>query len=779
MTRNFGEELAAVLVDARSSGSFSTRRTVPADGFSVEVMGVGPLRLPVSAAQAKELRLVARPAKYGHGEQTILDRRVRDTWEVSRSRVRIDKRRWNRTLIPMLDKVREDLGLPATSSLKAELHSMLVYEPQQFFAAHQDSEKDDLMIATMVVMLPSNSSGGELVVEHRGESVEYRGSTSSLTFVAFYADARHEVLPVERGYRVVLTYNLMLTGGSTASRDDPAVAATAAELLDGHFNHTPQPRWRGDKQALEPPDRLVFLLDHQYTGSGLDWSHLKGDDAIRARLLRSGAQQARCEVALAHAEIHETWGAYDPAPRRWKSWSDWEDDPDDADPADVELDELVDSSISITPAAGEKVRFDPDVAAIEMVAVTPSVELAPYDTEHTGYMGNWGNTMDRWYRRAAIVIWPQARSFAVRAKGDISAALHELLETSADDPAVARSRAERVSTLLRFWPMGVRRGNQGALLPPALRLAWELDDEGAATGLLEPFAIEALRPTDATVLLALVEQHGGKWSDRQLTTWISHRPPSPVGASTRAGWVVEWLADLCTRLLQDTHSPEDLAAGLARMLVNRVWNWMQAEISQAMSITTPSRREAALRELAVPLLAVLRSAAIAHDLRLRQGIIETVCDDTGRLTPMLIGVIAASTTLSPDELERIDVASIGQHCLTTMQAELTEPERVDDDWSINDFESLGCCDDCEHLAAFLTDPAQQELTWPLAKPRRQHIHQRIDEAELPVTHQTRRQGSPHKLILTKTPELFTRDAARRSATQSVLESIQRLLAVAE
>jgi len=70
------EELADLLREVRSGGSFSTRRTAPVDDLSIEVRGVGPLGLPVTAAQAKELRLLARPAKYGHGEQTIVDRRV-------------------------------------------------------------------------------------------------------------------------------------------------------------------------------------------------------------------------------------------------------------------------------------------------------------------------------------------------------------------------------------------------------------------------------------------------------------------------------------------------------------------------------------------------------------------------------------------------------------------------------------------------------------------------------------------------------------------------------
>ncbi len=38
--------------------------------------------------------------------------RVRDTWEVPKSRVRIEAARWNRTLAPLLEKMRADLGLP-------------------------------------------------------------------------------------------------------------------------------------------------------------------------------------------------------------------------------------------------------------------------------------------------------------------------------------------------------------------------------------------------------------------------------------------------------------------------------------------------------------------------------------------------------------------------------------------------------------------------------------------------------------------------------------------
>ena len=70
---------------------------------------------------------------------------------------------------------------------------------------------------------------------------------------------------------------------------------------------------------------------------------------------------------------------------------------------------------------------------------------------------------------------------------------------------------------------------------------------------------------------------------------------------------------------------------------------------------------------------------------------------------------------------------------------------------------------CVRLGEFLRAANQQQLEWPLAKDRRSHVHRQIDAYELPVNHVTRRVGSPHTLVLTKTRALFTRDAAEREA----------------
>lgn len=54
-----------------------------------------------------------------------------------------------------------------------------------------------------------------------------------------------------------------------------------------------------------------------------------------------------------------------------------------------------------------------------------------------------------------------------------------------------------------------------------------------------------------------------------------------------------------------------------------------------------------------------------------------------------------------------------------------------------------------------------------------HVHRRLDRYDLPVTYQTRRTGSPHTLVLTKTKALFEREQAKRKAWESDLDWLDK------
>ncbi len=83
------EELAKILALVDRPGDFyavgRTELLVP----RIEVEGVGPTALPLLAAQAKRLIKVATRAPYAHGAETVVDTKVRRTWQIEASRIAI------------------------------------------------------------------------------------------------------------------------------------------------------------------------------------------------------------------------------------------------------------------------------------------------------------------------------------------------------------------------------------------------------------------------------------------------------------------------------------------------------------------------------------------------------------------------------------------------------------------------------------------------------------------------------------------------------------------
>ena len=757
MGRTARERLAELLDGAQAPGAFSAQILAQADVLQVEVEGVGAVQTPVRAPLAKKLIAVARPAMFGRGEQTLTDTGVRDTWEITPDPVTLSGPAWEATLGAVLDEVRDELGLPPTTKLRAELHAMLVYGKGQFFLPHQDSEKDDAMVGTLVVSLPSAHTGGELVVEHGGASVTYRVPREELSFVAFYADCRHEVRPVRSGYRVTLTFNLL--ADSEADVQGAGPVADLAHCLAGHFT-TPATRRYG-RGGLDPPNRLVFLLDHEYTQQGLSWNRLKGADAERAALLRAAAERAGCEAVLALAEVKETWDAWPSGGGAWDGYEfyDEEDDEEDDDGGvsrgqggdhdDYQLNDLIDDEITLgwwtSPdgTGGEPISLH--VPGSEVCATTPSADLVPYQSEYEGYMGNYGNTLDRWYRRAAVVVWARDRAFAARAEAGSQWALSELrARIEAGDLEGARAGAE---SLAPFWK---KIGSQAGLLGTALQVAAGLGAAGTAAMLLEPFRVETVAPDHAGGLAAAAGRYGEEWARGVIAGWFG---PGHNLEAGRSEWV-ERLPGLCAPL-RAAGGPE-----VARLLAVGAWRWMGDQLRLWTTTARTEIRQPRLEALSSPLVRLLEAA----DHELRGEIVAALGGYGDNMLGCLMPALRSAVGLPPEARRAAGLDVVARDCGERLGAIITRPQRDEDDWSV---EWTGCgCDLCDTLGTFLGCRSQRIFEWPLAKDGRRHVHTRIDSAALPVRHQTRRQGRPYTLVLAKTAELFTRekDARHKAVT---------------
>ena len=485
----------------------------------------------------------------------------------------------------------------------------------------------------------------------------------------------------------------------------------------------------------------------------------------------------------------ETWHAYEMGrndrwqreSHRWErdEYGEWYEEEDEEEeppltgPDRYDLVDLIESGMTLdrwVDASGHASEaISTHVGENEVCRVTPTSELPPYASEYEGYMGNYGNTMDRWYRRAAVVLWPRERAFAVRAEASPAWALAELgMRLEAGDVDEAR---EQVAAILPVWTAPWRRSD--ALFTDASRVAHGLDSPELAASLLRPFRVEAIAPEAAPELVALVERYGEEWMRAVLGEWSGNDRRNHGSGRAEAR---EWLASLAG--LVDALDVLDIADGklAARLLLEDRWIWLDEELVAVRGLAPPSLRAGGLAKLAPPLLGWLEAAAVAEVEDLRAGAVEVLCaPENDALVPCLIEVLrSAAEEVASDRRVALGFEALGIHCARRLDARLARPPRAEDDWSI--VLPPGCdCELCAELAGFLADAGSDRLEWPIAKEKRKHVHSRIDGMELPVRHETRRTGSPYTLVLTKTRELFEREAAERERWRADLDWLRERL----
>ncbi|KZS92666.1 hypothetical protein SISNIDRAFT_412158, partial [Sistotremastrum niveocremeum HHB9708] len=291
-------------------GSFASSHTykdAPNPGLFIN--GLGGVGLPLSERDASDLIAQASQAPFGQGERTIIDKEVRDTWEIDGANVNFENPLWHQWLqYKVLSEVQEALALTCGASL--ELYKLLIYEAGSHFLAHQDTEKAEGMFGTLVILLPSKFSGGELQLSHAGRNKIVDVSASSMfstTVMSWYTDVFHEIKPVQSGYRLALSYKLVSKVDEhrpipTASREIDSIARTL---------HS----WKSDFRP-ETPVMFSHLLQHQYSLASLRQGTLKGPDAQLLDILRSLAPKHKLRVYLANIELHLTGQGEDSGPPR-------------------------------------------------------------------------------------------------------------------------------------------------------------------------------------------------------------------------------------------------------------------------------------------------------------------------------------------------------------------------------------------------------------------------------------------------------------------------------
>ena len=159
------------------------------------------------------------------------------------------------------------------------------------------------MFATIVIILPSMYTGGEVRVVHAGEEKTFDyGSMSQLStsVLAWYADVVHEVKPITSGFRLALSYNLVQPDRHPIPRPPTDLSATAK--LEQIFAS-----W---SEAIfdDPPEIVCYKLQHEYSRSNLrrGFTCLKGLDAHIVSRVREVAEKYGVSLGFGQFVLHVT-----------------------------------------------------------------------------------------------------------------------------------------------------------------------------------------------------------------------------------------------------------------------------------------------------------------------------------------------------------------------------------------------------------------------------------------------------------------------------------------
>ena len=726
------ERLEDLLGSVDRPGGFCAhgREIVPMP--TVEVEGAGMLSFPVPVSQIRDLLKGAERAPYGKGADTLVDTSVRDCWQIGAKRIRLGGGAWPDTLSGILEKVSQGLGCPG-GRLEAQPYKLLIYETGGFFAEHRDTEKSNGMIATLSITLPASGAGGELIVRHGGEDVRIEANAtepSELAFAAFYADCAHETRPIREGYRLSLVFNLCLRPGDT---ETPRVAPD----YSGRIREIAQEliAWRDSEDG---PDKLVWVMEHNYSHAGLSFDAMKNADAALAGVLKPAADEAECELYAAIVHVEEEGLPLFTGDEYFDDWG-WRD----GSGGNLEMDEVLDGRYWLdgwigtddsAPALGE--------IALRNGEVLPAGALDDAEPDQQWVneaSGNEGVTVERAYRLAAFVIWPRRDTVRLLAGESVDGAVAWVERQISRDETSAPGLIAR---LIDTWPaipdyqsaadpkdqgrarmLGLLAQGGGAALTLRFLRKVLLQRYNGSENQVLPEALAVAGPAGAKGFLAdLIESRFSLWPDATLELLLS------VGELADFDWrdtlrdsVLAALAAL-PEALKPPKKPRETAwrpaeprkkisaAGL-RDLFRLAWRCGLTEEAENAAAVAVSHPKAITPERTIP--------ATLKALSREDGVMSSVA-----------------------------YLTLWRHGAESLLARSAKPPEEPQDWAVG--ADVRCdCELCVRLKAFCKDPDARVGRFPLRKELRKHLHRQIDGQRLDMFHVTERRGRPFTLVCTK------------------------------
>lgn len=731
---NFGKQVLTVLEEIKGAGTFVSSGAQPFLIPGLGVRGIGEIGFPISVTQIKALIKIAHQAPFGKGSKTVLDKTVRCAWEVDAGQIKFANKEWGKFVEGIVRQIKPSLGLEEYS-VSANLYKLLLYQKGDFFLPHKDSEKEQGMFGTLIIGLPSNHTGGELVVRFDGceETIDFSDPISRyhIPFAAFYADCEHEIRPITSGYRVCLVYNLVQNKGNSKIQlqrlGDQVKKLTAIMKASEEDQDIPK----------------IVLLGHQYTPSNFTMTTLKLNDRHKAETLIRAAEQAGFYVKLGLVtsyqigELTEDDSKESRTGRNHRKNNRYYEDDEDLTESGI-MGEVFDEHVGIEHWMKEglpplrNIEFD----EMDLISVITLNENEPIEKAAEGYTGNAGMEMKYWYHYGAVFLWPRKYHYNMVINLDVDNQLEWIDYYNRQWKTLQKADVDITKKLV-----------EAGL--PANTLDEETDYSPLADCLINLNDGKYLLEKGAKVLTEhFVRVPVGKWIKlvKKYSTDHFENIFFTIGGKGKVPVIRHLLCILNDLLGDNTPSAKAFVENQLQLLPTYL---------ESLKLTSENEKKA-VKEILLNLLQI-DNRKVIKATNWHKKIAEALTKKLTReyVNDILLAEILGSGKKSDIALHLLPV------CIDYLQRRVLDQPKPPTSWSRPVPKKSGIYSDAWNiLADFLKSPTLQVLDYQALQAKRSSMEYAIKSVVIDIKMETIRKGSPHTLRLTKTQNAYQRELAK-------------------
>jgi hypothetical protein len=179
-------------------------------------------------------------------------------------------------------------GRPA----KAVFNKLNVYTEGCHFSAHVDTPRDG-MLASMVVLLPGEFEGGELLVDFHEEEwtdlFEKRDRDVNMAVACFFPDVTHKVDPVTSGTRGTLSFFL---DADAPEEHNKQKQEKKQQIFSFGGDEWTEHRWQAATASRSATEPIGVFLSHKYSLEEIAEQRLKAGDHTLLQIINTHKKHA-------------------------------------------------------------------------------------------------------------------------------------------------------------------------------------------------------------------------------------------------------------------------------------------------------------------------------------------------------------------------------------------------------------------------------------------------------------------------------------------------------